>query len=223
MDPARPAISRGAKFLLVALILTTIVVLNQVGLLNMDRLLAEVRAYSDSGWLILALILAQVVLYTFALGGSYALWLVAPVYAPVGATAILAVSGTLGAITAYYFSKRVSDRWVRRIENSRTYRLLHEHNDFFMVFALRVLPGFPHGLISYSAGILDCRPLHFVSASLAGFTIKFYLYSNIVYHATDAIAKKKSFSIVSLSPLIILSALSLVAVYIRHRVSTKPA
>jgi uncharacterized membrane protein YdjX (TVP38/TMEM64 family) len=223
MEPTRPTVSRGLKFFLIALILVAVLVLNRIGLLNMNLLLAEVRAYSDSGWLILALILAQVILYTFALGGSYALWLVAPIYAPVSATAILAIGGTLGAISAYYFSQKISEKWVRRIESSRTYRLLHEHNDFFMVFALRVLPGFPHGLISFSAGILNCRPVHFISASLAGFAIKFFLYSNIVYDTADAIANKRSFDIVSLSPLIVLSALSLIAVYVRHRMSARPA
>ncbi|MGW8247492.1 MAG: TVP38/TMEM64 family protein [Acidiferrobacterales bacterium] len=221
MDPARPTFSRGFKFFLVALILVAVVILNQADLLDVNRLLTEVRANRDSGWLILALILAQVVLYTFALGGSYALWLVGPVYAPVGAAAILAIGGTLGAISAYYFSKKISDKWIRRIENSRTYRLLQEHNGFYMVFALRVLPGFPHGLISYSAGVLNCRPVYFILASLAGFAIKFYLYANIVYHTTDVIVNKQSFDILSLSPLIILSALSLITVYVRHRMSTK--
>jgi uncharacterized membrane protein YdjX (TVP38/TMEM64 family) len=223
MDLTRHGVSRSMQVLLVALLFLAIAYLNHTGVLKMDTLLAVVRANSGSTWLILALILAQIVLYTFALGGSYALWLVAPVYTPVNSTAILAISGTLGAVSAYYFSRKISDKWLQRIENSKTYRLLHEHNNFFTVFALRVLPGFPHGIISYSAGILKCQPSHFAAASLAGFTIKFYLYSDIVYHAADAIAHKKSFDIASLSPLILLSVLSLIGVYVRHRFWAKPA
>jgi len=223
MDLAQINISRGMRFFLIAFLFLSVALLNHVGVLNMNTLLAEVRANSDSAWLILLLVLVQIVLYTFALTGSYALWLVAPVYAPINATAILAIGGALGAISAYYFSRKISDNWLRRIEKTRTYRLLHEHDNFFMVFALRVLPGFPHAIISYSAGILDCRPIHFLAASLAGFTIKFYLYSDIVYHATDAIAQKKAFDITSLSPLILLSALSLIGVYIRHRFWARPA
>ena len=223
MDLTRNDISRGVRYFLIALLFLGVAYLNHIGVLNMNNLLAEVRANSDSAWLILALILAQVILYTFALGGSYALWLVAPVYTPVNATAILAIGGTLGAISAYYFSREISDKWVQRIENSRTYRLLQGHNHFFTVFSIRVLPGFPHGLINYSAGILKCPPMHFVASSLAGFAIKFYLYSDLVYHATDAIANKKSFDIAALSPLILLSALSLIGVYVRHRFWTKPA
>jgi uncharacterized membrane protein YdjX (TVP38/TMEM64 family) len=221
MEWNRLSASRTIRYLLIALVIVALVILNHVGWLNMNQLLAEVRENSDSVWLILALILAQVILYTFALGGSYALWLVAPVYVPFSATAILAIGGTLGAISAYYFSRKISEKWVHRIESSRTYRLLHAHNDFFMVFALRVLPGFPHGLISYSAGILKCRPFYFFSASLAGFTIKFYIYANLIYEATDVITKKRSFDIVSLSPLILLSVLSLIAMYILRRVSEK--
>ena len=92
-----------------------------------------------------------------------------------------------------------------------------------MIFALRVLPGFPHGLISYSAGILKCRPAYFMAGSFAGFAIKFYIYSSLVYEATDVIAKKTSFDIISLSPLILLSVLSLIAMYILRRKSEKPA
>jgi len=217
MELAQISFSRVMRYFLIALLFLAVAYLNHIGVLNMNTLLAEVRANSDSAWLILVLILVQIILYTFALGGSYALWLVAPVYTPVNATAILAIGGTLGAISAYYFSRKISDKWVQRIENSRTYQLLHEHNHFFTVFSMRVLPGFPHGLINYSAGILKCPPMHFVASSLAGFTIKFYLYSDIVYHATDAIAHKKSFDIAALSPLIILSVLSLIGVYIRHR------
>ena len=221
MDLTRNGISRGMRYFLIALLFLSVAYLNHIGVLNMNNLLSEVRANSDSAWLILVLILAQVILYTFALGGSYALWLVAPVYTPLVATTILGIGGTLGAISAYYFSRKISDKWVHRIENSRTYRLLQEHNHFFTVFSIRVLPGFPHGLISYSAGILKCPPMHFVASSLAGFAIKFYLYSDLVYHATDAIANKKSFDVAALSPLILLSALSLIGVYVRHKFWTR--
>ena len=182
MDLAQISNSRGTRFFLVAFLILSIAFLNHVGVLNMNTLLTGVRANSGSGWLILALILVQIVLYTFALTGSYALWLVAPVYTPVHATAILSIGGTLGAISAYYFSRKISDRWVQRIENSRTYRLLHEHNHFFTVFSLRVLPGFPHALISYSAGFLKCPPMHFVAASLAGFTFHLFQQRQGCFH-----------------------------------------
>jgi len=217
------ALPRSVKYLLIAVILAAILELNHIGMLNIELLLAEVRLHNDSIWIIFALIIAQVVLYTFALTGSYALWLVAPVYAPLAATAILAIGGTLGAISAYYFSRKISDKWVRRIELSRAYRLIQNERQFLILFALRVLPGFPHGIISYSAGILNCRPAQFIIASLAGFTIKFYLYSTIVHKATDALSHKTSIELASLSPLIALSALSLIAVYIRHRFTTKTA
>jgi len=210
-------------FLLVILILGAVVLLNHIGWLNMNSLLAEVRTHRDNWWLILALVVAQIILYTFALSGSYALWLVAPVYSPVVAAAILAIGGTLGAISAYYFSRKVSDRWTRRVENSRVYRLLQQHDNFFTIFALRVLPGFPHGLISYSAGILKCKPYQFAAASITGFVIKFYIYSSLVYEAAGAFAEKTSFNVATLSPLILLSALSLLAMYIRHRLATRPA
>jgi len=211
------------KYLGALLFLVSIVTLNHLGYINLDRLVSEVRTYRDNPLLIAALIIGQVALYTFALTGSYALWLVAPVYAPVASTSILAVGGTLGAISAYYFSRKMSEKWVQRIAHTRAYRLIRAQNQFLTLFALRVLPGFPHGLISYSAGILKCPPIQFILASMAGFVIKFYLYSSIVHRAADALTGKTEVDIVALSPLIALSVLSLAAVYLRHRASVRVA
>lgn len=193
------------------------------GLLDTDWLLALARDYAEHWWLVLILVLVQVVLYTFALSGSYAVWVTAPLYSPATATMILAIGGTLGAISAYWFSRRLTEKWIARVERSRAYRLLQGHNHFFSLFALRVLPGFPHGLINYSSGMLKTSVVHFLSATLLAFTIKFYIYSAVIHKATEAAVKEKSLDLSALVPLILLSLLSFAGVFIRHRLDSKIA
>ena len=76
-------------------------------------------------WLVLILILLQAILFSFALAGSLFLWIAAPLYPPPMATFILASGATLGGLGAYYFSRFVTADWKKRIESSRSYRLLH--------------------------------------------------------------------------------------------------
>lgn len=214
---------QAARVLIIAALLITAVALRASGIIDTDRLLLLARGYAENWWLSIVLVLAQIVLYTFALSGSYALWVVAPLYPPVTATVILAIGGTLGAISAYFFSLRLTDKWTRRIENSRVYRLLRQHNNVFTLFALRLLPGFPHGLINYSSGILKARFSHFLPATIAGFTIKFYIYSSIIYKAASVTTRQESLDYSSMIPLVLLSVLSASAVIIKHRLSNGEA
>ncbi len=96
------------------------ILLEVAGLLDAEKMLGIAREYADRWWLVLVLILLQLILFTFALAGSFLLWIVAPIYPPAMATFILAAGGTLGGITAYLFSKRITDGWIEKIEKSRT-------------------------------------------------------------------------------------------------------
>ena len=108
------------KLLIVALLITAGVLLEVAGLLDAGEMLGLARQYIDHWWLVLVLILLQTILFTFALAGSFFLWIVAPLYPPAMATFILAAGGTLGGATTYLFSKRLTNEWIERIENSYT-------------------------------------------------------------------------------------------------------
>jgi uncharacterized membrane protein YdjX (TVP38/TMEM64 family) len=170
---------------------------------------------------VLVLILLQILLFTFALAGSFFLWIVAPLYPPAMAMFILAAGGTLGGICAYLFSNRLTDDWISRIENSQTYKLLHKQDNFFVLFALRVFPGFPHSLVNYSSGILKVKLSHFILAAISGLAIKSYIYSVVIYNAASSASIDDLLDISTYGPLILLSMISLAGVVIKYRLTAR--
>ena len=209
------------KLIIVVLLITAGILLEVAGLLDADKMLNIARGYADHWWLVLVLILLQMILFTFALAGSFFLWIAAPLYPPAMATFILAAGGTLGGITAYLFSKRLTDEWIEKIENSRTYKLLQKQDNFFTLFALRVFPAFPHALVNYSSGMLNVKLSHFIPAAILGISIKSYIYSNVIYNATTSASLEELLDISTYGPLILLSAITFMGVYINYRLADK--
>jgi len=209
------------KLFIVALLITIGIILEVSGLLDAERLLSIARGYTDHWWLIVVLILLQTVMFTFALAGSIFLWIAAPLYPPAMATFILAAGGTLGGVGAYLFSKRLTDEWIARIENSQAYKLLHKQDNFFTLFALRVFPAFPHSLVNYSSGILNVKLSHFIPAAILGISIKSYIYSKIIYSATTTASYEDLLNISTYGPLILLSSITLLGVFIKYKLTSK--
>ena len=201
------------------LIIVAGILLEIAGLLDAEKMLGIARQYSDQWWLVLILILLQTVLFTFALAGSFFLWIVAPLYPPAMATFILAAGGTIGGVCAYMFSRRLTDDWVTRIENSHAYRLLHKQDNFFALFALRVFPAFPHSLVNYSSGILKVKLSHFILAAISGLSIKSYIYCVVIYNAATTTSYQELLDISTYGPLILLSMISLAGVFIKYRLT----
>ena len=209
------------KLIIVALMISVGILLEFAGLLDAEKMLGIAREYSDRWWLVLVLIFLQIVLFTFALAGSFFLWIVAPLYPPAMAAFILAAGGTLGGISAYFFSSRLTDDWISRIENSKTYRLLHKQDNFFALFALRVFPAFPHSLVNYSSGILKVKLSHFILAAISGIAIKSYIYSVVIYNAASSASIDDLLDISTYGPLILLSVISLAGVFIKYRLTAR--
>jgi uncharacterized membrane protein YdjX (TVP38/TMEM64 family) len=209
------------KLIIVALMISVGILLEFAGLLDAEKMLGIAREYSDRWWLVLVLIFLQIVLFTFALAGSFFLWIVAPLYPPAMAAFILAAGGTLGGISAYFFSSRLTDDWISRIENSQTYRLLHRHDNFFALFALRAFPAFPHSLVNYSSGILKVKLSHFILAAISGLAIKSYIYSLVIYNAASSASIDDLLDISTYGPLILLSMISLAGVFIKYRLTAR--
>lgn len=207
---------------IILILIVTGITLEFSGILDTGKWLAIAREYNDRWWLVIVLILLQAIMFTFALAGSLFLWVVAPLYPPVMSAFILAAGGTLGGIMAYYFSRRLTDDWVSRVENSHTYRLLHKHDNFFTLFAFRVFPAFPHSLINYSSGILQVKLSHFIAAALLGISIKSFIYSKVIYSATTSASIDELLNISTYGPLILISVITLVGVAIKYKMSDKP-
>ncbi len=209
------------KLLLVILLVTLGVYLELAGLLDARQLLEVARGYTQHWWLILILILAQTILFTFALAGSVFLWVAAPLYPPPVATFILAAGGTLGGLGAYYFSEYLTSDWRHRIENSRSYKLLHAQDNFFTLFAMRVFPAFPHSVVNYSAGILKARLSYFILSAILGISIKSYVYAQVIYSASTSLSLDVLLDVWIVGPLVLLSAASAAVVFINYRSSTR--
>lgn len=205
------------KLLIVCLLIVVGILLDVAGLLDADAMLTVARQYADYWWLALVLILLQTVMFTFALAGSFFLWIVAPLYPPAMSAFILAAGGTLGGVTAYLFSKRLTDEWIHRIESSHAYKLLHKQDNFFALFALRVFPAFPHSLVNYSSGILNVKLSHFVPAAMSGIYIKSYVYSEVIYNATTSASLDDLFDIATFGPLVLLSTIAFIGVFIKYK------
>lgn len=209
------------KLIIISLLILAGIFLEVVGLLDADNMLIVAREYSDRWWLVLVLILLQTIMFTFALAGSFFLWIAAPLYPPEMATFILAAGGTLGGITAYFFSQRLTDDWVARIEKSHAYKLLQKQDNFFTLFALRVFPAFPHSLVNYSSGILKVKLSHFIPAAILGISIKSYIYSKVIYSATTSASLEDLLDISTYGPLILLSVVTLAGVLIKYKITRK--
>jgi uncharacterized membrane protein YdjX (TVP38/TMEM64 family) len=207
------------RLLIVGILIGIGVSLQIAGFLDAQKMLELARGYADQWWLILLLILLQGILFTFALAGSLFLWVAAPIYSPPMATFILAAGGTLGGLGAYFFSQRLTDDWIEKIEKSRSYKLLQKQDNFFTLFAMRVFPAFPHSLVNFSSGILKVKLSHFLAAAALGIAIKSYVYSRVIYGAASAASIDELFDPAIFGPLILLSVISFAVVLVKYRLS----
>ena len=99
---------------------------------------------------------------------------------------------------------------------------MHAQDNFLSLFAMRVFPAFPHSLVNYSSGILKVKISHFVAAAILGISIKSYIYANVIYSASSSLSLDMLLDISVVGPLLGLSMLSALGVYINYRITTKP-
>ena len=210
------------KKLSIIILLVLIGILFQVSdVFDVEKILSIAREYTDQWWLVVAFILLQIILFTFALAGSLIFWVVVTLYPPLISTLIVAVGATLGGLGAYFFSKYITDDWIKKIENSQVYKILHKEDNFFSLFALRVFPGFPHSLVNYSSGILQVKLSHFVAAAFLGVGIKSYIYADIIYNLSTKATIKDLLNVSTIAPLVLLSLISLAGVFIKYKLGNK--
>ena len=195
--------------------------LKQSGMVDFEGFIDLARRYTDHWWLIALLITVQTVLFTFALTGSSMVWVTAALFPPVTSTLMLAAGTTLGAIAAYYFSASLSDEWARKVAGSRSFRMLKNEGGFLNLFALRIMPGFPHSIINYSAGVLKLRPAAFIGATLAASTIKSYVYSALIYRATTPGTLEQGIDVATVWPLLALSLFILLVSAVKRYLNIK--
>ncbi len=190
-------------------------ILYYLDVFDLNRVLKVVQSYAHYWWVAALLITAQALLFTIALPGSLLLWVVALIYVPVTATMILVTGSTLGALGAYWFARWQSVTWTAQIQRSRFFHVLEKRGDFLTLSTLRVLPGFPHSVINYGAGILRLPLSQFLGSSMIGFILKNILYTSAIHGAVTASDPSDAIRIETIAPLILLALLFALAAFIR--------
>lgn len=183
--------------------------------------LAWGEALADNPWTAVVVVLVQIVLFALGLPGSLMVWLIAPFYAPLVSTLLMLVGSVIGAMLAYLIAGYLGESVHRRLHRQRTFRLLTRHSDFFTQAALRVLPGFPHGVVNYAAGVLHLRWLSFLLAAILGLAVKWAVYSWAIHSLFARGLEREGPGAGALLPLVLLTAFlglgSLIAARMKNR------
>ncbi len=204
---------RGA---LLALILTAGAAVVWFAPIDMERLLARGEALVQHPLTIIALILTQALLFTFALPGSLMLWLVAPFMTPLPATLVLLSGSMLGALGGYGFSHWLGDTARRAISDKPAFNILKRNSDVFTQCALRLLPGFPLAILNYTGGVLALPLTGFLLAALIGLGLKLALYTSAIHALIEAGEGEVALDIWHLMPLLALAAMLILGRLVRN-------
>lgn len=129
-----------------------------------------------SPWTAVLLVLAQILLLALGMPGTLMVWFVAPFYPPLVATGLMLTGSVIGAAAAYKIAGFLGSSLYRRFRRHQTFHILATRSDFFTQTALRVLPGFPHAIINYSAGLLRLPRTSFLLAAVLGLAVKWSVY-----------------------------------------------
>ncbi|HMP72678.1 MAG TPA: VTT domain-containing protein [Kiritimatiellia bacterium] len=179
--------------------------LHYAGVIDLTAFEAAITEQADQWWAPWVLVLAMVALYAFALPGSMLIVVGGVMYTPWVSTLLAVAGGLLGALAAAHLVRYMAAGAVQKFRNQPAYRIMEAHTGFFLLATLRILPGFPHSVINTSLGLLRVKKRSLVGSTVIGFTVKGYIYSSAVYHATHIDDSADVFSLRVIAPLIVLA------------------
>ena len=174
---------------------------------------------ADQPLAVVVVIVWMAVLFTFALPGSLAFWLIAPFHPPLGSVAMLLAGSVAGAYGAYRLAQRMGPGHAPRGSGSLL-DLLRQRGDVATQIALRVLPGFPHSVVNYAGGALHLPLPGFLLAAFLGLAVKWGVYASAVYGAVEAIESGDALDPRTLLPLFVLAGLLLLGALVRRRLES---
>ncbi|SEP92756.1 Uncharacterized membrane protein YdjX, TVP38/TMEM64 family, SNARE-associated domain [Ectothiorhodospira magna] len=169
------------------------------------------------------LVLLQALLLALALPGTLILWVVAPIYPPLIAAGLLTAGSVLGALGAYEISRHLRGRRPAEVATGRVVNLLRERGDFLTQLVLRIVPGFPHSVINYGAGMLGLPLLPFLAAATLGLAVKWMVYAAAVHALVEVGTGAEEFGLDALVPLVGLALFLAVGAGVRHALQTRRA
>src|SRR5690606_41090126 len=113
----------------------------------------------------------------------------------------------------------VGNRWNPKGLTRKIMKMLDARGDLLTQCALRVLPGFPHSVVNYAAGLCRLPLVTFITAAILGLGIKWAVYASAIHSGLQPVTREDdalSFDI--LLPLIALALLLLIGAWMRQKV-----
>jgi uncharacterized membrane protein YdjX (TVP38/TMEM64 family) len=179
------------------------------------ELLARSRELAERPWAAVALVALLALLLALAMPGSLMVLVLAPLYPPALATALLTAGGVIGSWGAYLIA-----RWAGTAEPAADSRsimlLLARRGDFLTQLILRVMPAFPHSVVNYGAGLLGLPLPTFLAAAALGLAVKWYIYSAAIHALLAAGSEGEPLGPRTVAPLFLLACLLIAAAFGRH-------
>ncbi|WP_229358922.1 TVP38/TMEM64 family protein [Halomonas salipaludis] len=169
----------------------------------------------------LAVMAVMAVTLAVGLPGSIGLWLIAPFHPPWVATLMLIVGSVGGALGAYWLAATFRQRYTPKGLTRRIMYVMSRRSDALTQCAFRVLPGFPHSVINYAAGLLHLPLRTFVIAAVIGLGIKWAVYASAIHGALEAVETGDALSIDVILPLLALALLLLLGAGVRRAVERR--
>jgi len=205
------------KVLILLGILTTGILIQKFGIVDIDELVSRLEHLAESWWLPPASIFIQLLLYMLAFPGSLIMWTLGVIYQPLAATVLVVAGGVTGAVAAYFFASSMSSAWTLKFSRSKVFMKLQKNSGFLQLCALRCLPGFPHSFINYSSGILKVSLVPFVISTTLGFTVKGFIYCSAIYSAFHFDDVDAAITLSTLWPLLVLVIFSVLGMIIQKK------
>jgi uncharacterized membrane protein YdjX (TVP38/TMEM64 family) len=125
----------------------------------------------------LIIIGAMTAAWTFALPASIFFFVTPFFFPPLLSAGIICSGCAAGTTMGYVVARFVGGPWVEQFRDSRPVKFLEAHSSFLSIFAVRIFPSSPHGLLNYGAGMLRIPFFKFLTATMCGVGIKALLYS----------------------------------------------
>ncbi len=170
-------------------------------------------------WTVGALVALQTALHALALPGSLMLWVFAPLFRPEVAAALLTIGSVSGALAAYVLARWAGADWKPGRRTEPVMAFLSRRRDFATQLILRILPGFPHSVLNYGAGVLGLPLRAFLAAATLGLSIKWFVYSEAVHTLVASGLGEEPLGLQTVAPLIVLAVMLMLGIALRKWLS----
>ncbi len=146
------------------------------------------RGMGKSPWVPVFLVSSMAVAWALAFPASAFFFIVPLFYGPWQSTVLMIVGNSIGAVMGYTYARFIGGVWIENHREHRIVKFLERNSNTLTMFAIRVAPSSPHGLINYAAGLVRMPIIQFLVASALATAVKAFVYASAVNAAVDATA-----------------------------------